>query len=102
MYYECHITMMGDPGTLKPMVEDIGWKFSAIDGDPVMGDGVKCYATTFFNARVGTGEALERLLIAAAALRDKGAEVVRRKIELVVFDDRTTKCQGGCPECVGE
>lgn len=104
-YYEAHVTMLGDPDELASIVEDIGWKFSAIDGDADLGDGVKCYATRQFNARKGEQNTVAALLEAAIHLQNLGATVLRRKVELVVFDDRSKEareqCDGACPECVG-
>ena len=102
-YYEAHITMLGKPATIKPLVESLGWKFSAIDGDPVLGPGLKCYATTFFNPKkLSKEKAINELDNAAITLAyQHGVKVTRRKIELVIFDDRADKvnCDGGCPEC---
>lgn len=104
-YYECHVTLKAPPGgdrrRLREHVEHLGWKFSAIDGDPVMGPGVKCYATMLYNARLGDEEVLRRLHRTAAVLSRGGWEVTRRKVELVIHDDRSDKvrCDGGCREC---
>src|ERR1051325_7475371 len=100
-YFECHVTLMGDATTIRPEVEKRKWKFSVIDGDPVLGDGIKCYATRLFNRRLGQEDVQNQLLTIAAELSSLGFNVLRRKVELVIFDDRSTKvrCNGGCKEC---
>ncbi len=103
-YYECHITLVGDRRKLEPLVKQTGWKFSAIDGDPTLGDGVKCYATMHYNAKREEFEVLGLLHKTADRLRDQGAEVIRRKIDRVIYDDRSATvrlgaCDGLCPEC---
>lgn len=100
-YYECHVTLEGNPATLRPCVEALRWKFSAIDGDPLLGAGIKCYATKHFNVRRGHAVVLHALLSAAATLEELGCTVTRRKVELVLYDDRSSKirCTGACVEC---
>lgn len=99
-YYECHITLNGDPKRIETAVKNLCWKFSKIDGDPVMGDGVKCYATRHFNARKSPKFVLMFMHDTADCL-SRSFEVTRRKVELVIFDDRSSKvrCDGLCPEC---
>lgn len=94
-YYECHITMVGQQSVLKPMVEKQGWKFSAIDGDPTLGDGVKCYATRHFNEKLSPEYIVSRVCETADVLATDGAEILRRKVELVVFDDRSSTVRPG-------
>ena len=102
-YYECHITMIGNPATIKPLVEQTKWKFSVIDGDPVLGQGVKCYATRLFNFRNAEVIVLNELINVAQSLSDQRVNVVRRKIECVIYDDKSAHvkfdCKGGCKEC---
>lgn len=104
-YFECHVTMEAAPedrGRVEDAVNAIGWKFSAIDGDIVMGVGVKFYATRHFNARFAESDVLARLLHAAAQIGLAGIKVTRRKVERVIFDDRSASvrpCDGACPEC---
>ena len=99
-YYEVHITMKGDPAKIEPLVNKIGWKFSAIDGDPILGEGIKCYATMFFSPRrYEQDEVVEIIELVAQNLRSKGINVIREKIELVIWDRRKEKivCDGNCP-----
>ena len=88
-YYELHVTMESivHPQVIKKAVEEIGWKFSSIAGDPVLGDGVKTYGTKHFNANKHShGEMVEEVDRAAASIQRRGINVVRKKVELVVYD----------------
>lgn len=105
-YYECHVTMEcpseGDRRVAKAATEEAGWKFSVISGDIVLGNGHKAYATRHYNARLPEDRVMAMLLGTAKALELRGIKVVRRKVERVIFDDRSSKvrpCDGGCVEC---
>lgn len=101
-YYECHLTMTGKPEYVRPRVESMKWKFSAIDGDITLGDGVKLYATRHFNGKLAPHEVLQKLNDAAKMMQILGVRVIRKKAELVIYDDRSSKidaCNGGCIEC---
>lgn len=67
----------------------------------MLGGGRKCYATRLFNAKYGENEIVEQLLLVAKSLASDGIKVVRRKVEVVIFDDRSSKvnCDGGCIDC---
>lgn len=105
-YYECHITMEGDPKEIEEKVQEwagfVPWKFSAIHGDILLGDGLKAYYTRHFNARMLPTEVMRNLHSYADQLQALGIKVTRRKVEMVLYDDRSTKvgsCEGGCIEC---
>lgn len=103
-YYEAHVTMFGDREWLETVTKSLHWKFSAIDGDPNLGDGVKLYATIQLPKRIGEEAAIKTLHTVALVLEKTGAKILRKKIELVLFDERTVKfkCNGACPECIQE
>ena len=89
-YYECHVTFMAstddDPATMAPTAT--GWKFSQIDGDPVLGGGVKSYFTRQFRESIPLEDVRYRVDEIAEVLTAQGYEVLRRKVELVVYDSK--------------
>lgn len=108
-YYECHITIEGPrlrgPNLkLQNLIESLGWKYSVIDGDIVLGPGFKYYATRHYNAKYGEQYIIDELCNVAEFISrniTKEEKVVRRKCEFVVFDDKKSgePCNGGCPDC---
>ncbi len=87
-YYECHITMQGDAAAIAPLVKAEGWKFSAIDGDPHFGEGVLCYATSHFNRKHDTVDVVIAMGTIADKLVTNGINVIRQKVEKVVYDTK--------------
>lgn len=84
--FECHITCnRADADAVKAVAEYVGWKFSQIDGDPVLGKEVFCYLTTHDNHFITMNERMEK---AAACLQAVNVHVVRKKIELIIYDTK--------------
>lgn len=84
MNYECHITIPRDSADIgETIATELHWKFSKIDGDPVLGKKVFAYLTTHDSDLL---RMRERMQTAADALRARGIDVVREKIELIVYD----------------
>ncbi len=92
--YECHITVDKKFSmALEAMAKILHWKYSCIDGDPVLGKQAFAYLTTHDNSfeRMVTRmdevcDLLEPMLI----------PVLRKKIELIVYDTKRPgdPCQG--------
>jgi hypothetical protein len=105
-YNEAHITMEWPAPSAQELVENARWKFSVIDGDILLGSGSKCYATRHFKASQDPHAVLDELRQAAAGFQQGGCTILRQKIELVIYDTRSSKlrtvCTGGCPECHGD
>lgn len=94
-YYELHITMKGPKELLEPLVKKMPnrWTFSAIDGDPIEGPGIKCYATKHYRASLTRNQVQGHLTQAVSYLRQKthlnpDIQITREKIELVIHDVR--------------
>lgn len=87
-YWELHITFKYSPRTdLREAVELKGWKYSAIVGDPILGEGAKSYATKHLNKRRYTQQqAVDYIEEWAAFFYAKSFHVVRVKVEDVVYD----------------
>lgn len=90
--YECHITIALPKDAqlwliqgVKVRVEAIKWHFSCIHGDPQLGDKIFCYATEHY---VDEEIATQMVIRVAEVLKLKGCDVVRTKVEKVVFDSR--------------
>lgn len=106
-YYEAHVTFTCPSDEFitheeaKNIVLGNKWRFSAIDGDSNLGAGVKLYATRQFNRRNAAEKIVTLTQGMADILEQAGAKIHRRKVEVVIYDDRIDKvgCTGGCPEC---
>lgn len=86
MNYECHITVERQDGPVAAGVATaLHWKYSQIDGDPVLGKKVYAYLTTHDSDLL---RMRDRMTTAVSALRDQGVDVVREKIELIVYDTK--------------
>ena len=87
-YYECHVTFtLPTASHGRPPIPN--WKFSAIDGDPVLGAGVKCYLTRQFKASRELDDVITDLEEVANELRRNKISVLRTKVELVVYDSKS-------------
>lgn len=88
--YECHITINAESTVqllwLEALAGDIGWKFSRIDGDPVLGKGVFTY---FTRHDTNADRMKSRMQNAVARLSEAGFHVVREKIEHIIYDTKT-------------
>lgn len=89
--YECHITVEGQNNqrmiAMKDILEGTEWSFSRIDGDPVLGPGVKSYATAHYDAeKVDKWTCIRQMELMAYALERVGYKVVRQKVEAIICD----------------
>lgn len=85
--YEIHITLRPPSDKYAELqyrarAQEFGWKFSKIDGDPVLGDAVWHYLTTHRHSKADALTALKHMAAHFPGL------VVREKIELIVYDTR--------------
>lgn len=86
-YFECHITFT-KPKDVKPLVID-KWKFSSIDGDPVLGAGIKSYYTRQYPASFDVKEVVKDMdKLIPIINKEKNHKVLRTKVELVLYDNR--------------
>ena len=95
MYYECHITLALTPKDMKQAVESFnGWTYSAINGDPDLGESLFCYATRRASAGHDLMKVIEVMGRVANGLELCGGVVLRQKVELVMFDTKALTASG--------
>jgi hypothetical protein len=88
MDFECHVTVSCETHRIKELqelIESVGWSFSKIDGDPVLGPHVFCYATNHYDE---LAKAIGDTYAMSLALRLSFFDVPRRKIEQIMLDER--------------
>jgi hypothetical protein len=93
MNYECHITINcppADQAKLRDCIEESGWYFSSITGDPDMGLKTYAYATNHYQDE---DKAITSMLNLAYLLEQSGYIIQRRKVEQIVYDDRLIDSQ---------
>lgn len=83
--------MKGDPSFIEEKVKSSGWIFSKIDGDPVLGRGIKCYATYICSAEYPQKMIVDWITATHSHFVMLGCNVIRSKVELVVFDTKKVK-----------
>lgn len=87
MNYECHITChLHDAAFAGAVATALHWKTSEIARDPVLGSDTYFYLTSH---GATYGDLFTRMEEAEAALVRQGVEVVRKKIEHIVYDTKT-------------
>lgn len=82
-YHELHITYLGNEAMVK------GWTNSAIDGDIVLGAGMKRYLTRHEPDSAPQVVMINEMEKLAESLSVSGRKVLRTKIERVLYDYRT-------------
>lgn len=86
MNYECHITIPREHAARgEQIAKDLHWKFSQIDGDPVLGKKTFAYLTTHDKDCVRIHMWMKD---ASRILTDMGIPVIREKIELIIYDTK--------------
>jgi len=92
MYYEVHLIMRSIPDalSLRVYLTPYDWHYSCIDGDIVCGDKAKLhYVTKHFDGSWFLEEVEDAMNAMADSLKERGCLIIRRKIEMVVYDRRT-------------
>ena len=89
MICECHITCWVSQAKLAQSVADEdGWKTSEIHRDISLGNDVYFYLTTHHPNLM---KMFEKMNATSAKLKAKGVDVVREKIELIIYDTKMKK-----------
>lgn len=87
MNYECHITIKAEAANIgEKVAAEMQWKTSEIKRDPILGPDTHFYLTAH---DTDLGRMTRKMHHTACYLENEGAEVLRKKIELIVYDTKT-------------
>lgn len=90
MNFECHITFPASDSMIARTTAGQrgfeGWKYSVIEGDPLLGPGVHAYLTRHSINYITLFTGMKALV---GALTQNGVGVIREKIELIMYDTKT-------------
>lgn len=91
MYYELHVTMekVQDVKACRLFLSSQMWHYSCINGDAVLGDRTLHYGTRAVNGDSTLSHVKAVLNNMVNELTSGGYTVLRRKIEMVIYDERT-------------
>lgn len=85
--YEAHLTFdKVYSSQVQAYSKDTSWRFSQIDGDPVLGLGPRCYLTSYDESYDQLKTRMEHM---HRHFVQHGVQVSRRKIEEIVYDSAT-------------
>ncbi len=85
--YEAHLTFRADDRAEVAAHADSVWRFSAIDGDPLLGANVFCYLTAHETDIDVLRQEMKDAVAHLASVY--GVQPVRQKIERVIYDTKT-------------
>lgn len=86
MSFECHITVPTEYAEKAASIAAaLGWKTSEIARDPLLGDKNFFYLTRH---SMGLEAIMSSMENCAGFLRDAGVPVLRKKIEVIIYDAR--------------
>lgn len=90
MIFEAHITFpSSDAYYVKQKGDKWGWKYSQIDGDPVLGNNVYCYLSKHSDDYLELYNHMELFYLENC----KSLHIIRKKIELIMYDWKSDRIE---------
>lgn len=87
--FEVHITCRLSQATAAAAIaKELHWKTSEIARDPLLGNDTYFYLTTHGK---DLSDTMGRMVRATVELKTAGVEVIREKIEVIIYDVRYSK-----------
>ena len=84
--FEAHITLPREKSDWVQAAAMENWKFSAIDGDALMGKKPYCYLTAYDSSAIELFKSMTQM---CKILERVGVDVLRKKVEKIIYDTKT-------------